>query len=190
MNDHTRPDRLPPLAMDELNEAQRKAAQALIDGPRKGVKGPFVPLLRSPELMDRIQRVGEYLRYDSILPRRINEWVTAIVAREWSEPFEWSVHYPLARDAGVAQATLDELAQGARPQQMAVDEALAYDFTMELMRNKGISDLTWQRALTQWQEQGVVELVGLIGYFTGMVMMLNAAHTPAINPVPLPALPR
>ncbi|MBB5189449.1 4-carboxymuconolactone decarboxylase [Silvimonas terrae] len=190
MTESARTDRLPPLAPAQLNDAQRKAAQALINGPRKGVKGPFVPLLRSPELMDRIQRVGEYLRYDSILPRRINEWVTLIVAREWSEPFEWSVHYPLALEAGVAQTTLDELAQGSRPQQMAADEALAWDFTLELTRNKGVSDITWQRALAQWQEQGTVELVGLIGYFTGMVMMLNAAHTPAITPVPLPVLPR
>ncbi|MDR3426590.1 carboxymuconolactone decarboxylase family protein [Silvimonas sp.] len=188
--DQQRTDRLPPLPLETLTEAQRTAAQALIDGPRKGVKGPFIPMLRSPELLDRVQRVGEYLRYDTVLENRIGEFVTLIVAREWSEPFEWSTHYPLALAAGVAQSTLDDLAEGARPQTMAQDEALAWDFTTELTRNKGVSDGTWQRALQQFGEQGVVELVGLIGYFTSVIMLLSAAHTPAVNPLPLPVLPR
>src|SRR5947207_13682953 len=92
-------DRMPPLAAERMTAAQRKAADELTAGPRKGVKGPFVPLLRSPELMDRLQKVGEYLRFQSPLEPRIGELVMLIIAREWTQQFEWGVHVTLGRRA-------------------------------------------------------------------------------------------
>ena len=92
MND----DRMPPLPRERMTEAQRAAADELIAGPRKGVKGPFIPLLRSPELMARLQKVGEYLRFDSVLPPRLSEFTTLVVARHWTQQFEWFVHVQLA----------------------------------------------------------------------------------------------
>jgi 4-carboxymuconolactone decarboxylase len=188
-------DRLPPIAMEQMNERQRKSAQALIAGPRGPAaiqRGPFVPLLRSPELMDRLQRVGEYLRFDSALPARIGEFVTLIVAREWTQQFEWAAHVPLARKAGVATATIDALAEGRRPDTMAGDEALAYDFCVELLRTRGVCDATWSLGVARFGETGVLDLVGLIGYFITIDMVLNVAHTPGGAPdvAPLAPLPR
>ena len=178
MTDSRDTDRLPPLRLEQMNEAQRKAAEELIAGPRKGVKGPFIPLLRSPELLARMQKVGEYLRFQSALSTRINEFVTLIVAREWTQEFEWFIHLPLAAKAGTSGETLAAVAQGRRAPAMADDEAVAYDFTTELIAHHGVCDATYARALATFGEQGLIDLVGLIGYFTAISMVLNVAHTP------------
>ena len=171
-------DRMPPLDPEAMTPAQAKAAQALAAGPRGGVKGPFIPLLRSPELMDRLQKVGEYLRFPSPLPARISELVILAVARQWTQQFEWFVHMPLALDAGVKRETLASLAEGRRPDAMATDEEIAYDFCNELVQAKGVADTTYRRAVQQFGEQGVVDLLGLIGYFTTVSMVMNVAGTP------------
>jgi 4-carboxymuconolactone decarboxylase len=181
-------DRLPPLQLEQMNEAQRKAAEELIAGPRKGVKGPFIPLLRSPELLARMQKVGEYLRFQSALSPRINEFVTLIVSREWTQEFEWFVHLPLAAKAGTSAETLSALADGQRPSSMSDDETIAYDFTTELIARHGVCDATYARALATFGEQGVMDLVGLIGYFTAIAMVLNVAHTPPEAPTGRPLL--
>jgi 4-carboxymuconolactone decarboxylase len=170
---------MPPLDPAAMNEAQRKAAQALAAGPRGGVKGPFIALLRSPELMDRLQQVGEYLRFRSSLEPRISEFLMLIVSRIWTQQFEWSVHVPLALKAGVKPQTVETLAAGARPGQMAADEALAYDFCDELLRSTGVCDATYRAAVDQFGEHGVIDMLGVIGYFTTVSMVLNVAHTPA-----------
>lgn len=176
--DATPVDRLPPLALEQMNDAQRSAAEALIAGPRKGVKGPFIPLLRSPELLNRMQKVGEYLRFQSALTPRINEFVTLIVAREYTQEFEWFVHLPLAAKAGTSAGTLAALAVGQRPPAMADDETVAYDFTTELLARHGVCDATYDRTLATFGEQGLMDLVGLIGYFAAISLVLNVAHTP------------
>lgn len=184
-------DRMPPLAEAQMNDAQRQAAAALAAGPRKGVFGPFIPLMRSPDLMDRLQRVGEYLRFGSSVPGRLNELAMCVVARHWTNQFEWAVHYPLALKAGVAQATLDAIAQGARPAAMAEDEALVHDFLGELLATRGVCDATYARAKDRLGEQGVVDLVGLAGYFAALCMVMNVARTPpaASEVAPLAHLP-
>lgn len=174
-----RHERLPLPARETLNDAQRAAADALIAGPRKGVKGPFVALLRSPVLMDRLAKVGEYLRFESALPTRINEFVTLVVARHVSNQFEWAIHHPLALAAGTARETLDALALGARPATMSADEALAHDFATELLQRHGVSEPVYGAALGRWGEQGVVELTALIGYFACVSWIMNVARTPA-----------
>ena len=188
----SRVDRLPPLALEQMNEAQRKAAEELIAGPRKAVKGPFIALLRSPELLARMQKVGEYLRFQSALSTRINEFVTLIVAREWTQEFEWFIHLPLAAKAGTSAVTLAALADGQRPPAMAADEAIAYDFTTELLARHGVCNATYASALATLGEQGVMDLVGLIGYFAAICMVLNVAHTPpeAMTGPPLVRFPR
>jgi|SRR5438552_5589668 len=173
-------DRMPPLAAEKMNEAQRKAAAELTAGPRKGVKGPFVPLIRSPELMDRLQKVGEYLRFQSSLEQRISELIMLIVSREWTQHFEWSVHVPLGRKAGLASETIDAIAEGRRPSGMPVDEEIVYDFCDELLRTKGVSETTYRHAVKAFGENGVVDIVGVAGYFTTVSMVMNAAHTPPV----------
>lgn len=98
-----------------MDDAQKTAVQELIDGPRGAVYCPFVPLLRSPELMNSRQKIGEYLRFNSALETRTKEFVMLIVSRQWTQPFEWCMHYPLALKAGMRQDVLDALAEGRRP---------------------------------------------------------------------------
>jgi 4-carboxymuconolactone decarboxylase len=184
---------MPPLPADRMTDAQRKAAAEMIAGPRKGVKGPFIPLLRSPELMDRLQKVGEYLRFQSSLPQRISELIMLVVSREWTQHFEWFVHVPLGRKAGISEDTIAALAEGRRPSGMSEDEELAYDFCVELLRNKGVSETTYRRAVAKFGENGVIDMIGVAGYFTTVSMVMNVAHSPpsddksvgAMSPYPL-----
>ena len=176
---NTLADRLPPLSPDRMDAAQRAAADELIAGPRKGVKGPFIPLLRSPELLARMQKVGEYLRFHSALSPRISEFATLIVSRAWTQQFEWCVHVPLALKAGTSAATIAALREGRRPTDMNDDEACVHDFAQELLQQRGVADATYQAALQRFGERGVVELTSLIGYFAMVSMVLNVAHTPA-----------
>jgi len=172
-------ERLPMPAADAMNDAQRAAAEALINGPRKGVYGPFLPLLRSPQLLDRVAKMGEYLRFESVLDARVRELAVCAVARHTSNQFEWLMHAPLAVKAGVAQAAIDALAAGARPTEISQDEESALDFTRELLTTHGVSDPTYAAALVRFGEQGVVELAALIGYFAMVCWVMNAARTPA-----------
>ena len=172
-------DRMPPLADAAMNDAQRKAAQALVAGPRKGVKGPFIPLLRSPELMDALGKVGEVLRFRSALPQRLAELAMLVVSREWTQQFEWAVHAPLALEQGLQESTLDDLAQGRRPSGMAADEALVFDLCAEVIKNRGLSDATYAEAVDALGEQGLIDLLATVGYFTTVSMIMNVAHTPA-----------
>jgi 4-carboxymuconolactone decarboxylase len=115
----TFPDRLPLPSLEAMTDTQRAAANELIAGPRKAVVGPFIPLLRSPELMSRLQKVGEYLRFESALPPRISEFATLLVARAWSQQFEWAMHVPLARKAGTSEDTIAAIREGRRPPSMS-----------------------------------------------------------------------
>ncbi len=172
-------DRLPLMAMSDMTTAQRAAAQALIDGPRKAVFGPFVPLLRSPVLMERVGKLGEYLRFESVLDARIRELATCVAARHVSNQFEWLMHAPMARKAGVDASVLDDIAAGRRPQRLQADEAAAFDVATELLLRNGVSDASYDAAITLFGEQGVVELITLVGYFTMVSWVMNAARTPA-----------
>ena len=171
-------DRMPPLDPARMSEVQKRAADELAAGPRGGVKGPFIPLLRAPELMDRLQKVGEYLRFKSSLEPRISEFLMLIVSRDWTQQFEWLVHVPLAVKAGLKPETVESLSQGRRPVGMAEDEEIAYDFCEELARTKGVSEPTYRRAVGRFGEAGVIDLLGVVGYFTTVSMVMNVAHTP------------
>lgn len=172
-------DRMPPLEFAQMDEAQRKAAEALIAGPRKAVIGPFIPLLRSPVLMDRLQRVGEYLRFENTIPTKLNELAILATARHTTNQFEWAVHHSLALKAGVGRETLEALAQRKRVASTPADEALLLDFCQELLATSQVRDALYARAVAQWGEQGIVDLVGTVGYFLAICLMMNTAGTPA-----------
>ena len=172
-------ERMPPLDAAKMSEAQQKAAAALIAGPRKGVFGPFIALMRSPELLDRMQRVGEYLRFGSTMPQRLNELAILITARHVTNQFEWALHHPLALKAGVARATLDAVEARKRPDAMAADEAVLHDFVVELLRTSAVSDATYALALSNFGEAGVVDLTATVGYFVTVCLVMNVAGTPA-----------
>ena len=185
-------ERLPMPSADAMSDAQRASARALIDGPRQGVFGPFLPLLRSPRLLDGIASTGEYLRFDCVLPVDVRELAACAVARHTSNQFEWVMHAPLAIKAGVAQSALDSLQAGARPKELTAQQEAALDFTREMLGTHGVSDETYAQALAGFGEQGVVELATLAGYFAMVCWVMNIARTPArpSDTKPLGAFPQ
>jgi len=174
-------ERVPLPPAESMSEAQRAAAQALIDGPRKAVFGPFVPLMQSPVLMERVASVGEYLRFDSTLDARLRELCTCAVARHVGNQFEWVLHSAAAVKAGVDAQAIEALRLGRRAAPLADDEQLALDFTLELLRLNGVSDRTHADAEARLGRAGVVELSALVGYFAMVCWVMNAARTPVAS---------
>ena len=172
-------DRLPPMTDAQLTPAQRQAVADFKTARGVEISGPFYPLLRSPELMTRTRAMGDYLRYKSALPPRLSEFVILMTAREWTQNYEWSAHYQIALKAGLNPQIVQAIAEGRRPEAMAEDEAILYDFCQELQRNKAVSDATYARAVARFGEQAVVDTVGISGYYTLLAMVLNTARTPA-----------
>ena len=172
-------DRLPPLAEEQMTAEQRAAAAEISSGPRGAVIGPFAPLLRSPELMTRLQKVGEYLRFESPLERRLFEMTILYVARWWDQQFEWTFHHPLALDAGLEPSVADAIAEDRRPEGMDAAAAAVWDLLDELHRTRHVSDETYARALAELGEVGVVEVVATAGYYTTLATVMNTARTPA-----------
>ena len=185
---HTTSERLPIPERNAMSDAQRAAADAIINGPRKAIFGPFVPLLQTPALMERIGKTGEALRFDGILPERIRELAICVVARETGNQFEWQMHVPLAIKAGIQSAVIDALAAGRRPRDLATDEACAVDFVIELMRRNGVSDATYAEATSSFGDAGTVELTALAGYFVMVCWIMNAGRTPGPVGSKVPAL--
>lgn len=170
-------ERLGPIPPQQMTPAQQRAAQTVIDGPRGALVGPFVPLLRSPELMDCAQALGEYLRYRSALGTRLSELAILVTARVWDQAVEWAIHAPIAREVGLGADLVEAIGARRRPPAMAEDEAAVYDFCHELHSTRQVSDATYARALDLFGEQGVVDLMGLNGYYTLLAMVMNAART-------------
>lgn len=174
------PDRLPPIPREQWTDAQRREAQSMIDGPRGAVLAPFIPLMRSPELMGHVQRLGEHLRYRSAIGVRLTELAILVTAQEWQQGVEWAIHAPIAEREGVRREIIDAIARGERPADMANDEAAVYDVCIELHRRRSVSDATWAVAIERLGEQGVVDLIGINGYYALLAMVMNAARTPAV----------
>jgi 4-carboxymuconolactone decarboxylase len=156
-------------------------------GPRGGVIGPFAPLLRSPQLMTRLQKVGEHLRFSSGLDRRLFELTILYVSRWWDQDFEWSYHHPLALEAGLDPAVADAIGEGRRPEGMDPAAAAVWDLLDELHRTRQVGDDTYARALAELGDAGVVEVVGAAGYYTTLAMVMNVARTPVPGGSTLPA---
>ena len=185
------PERMPRIPDDRMTPEQKKAASDLAAGPRGEVKGPFVSLLRSPEFMSRVQKVGEYIRFVCPLDKRINELAAIIAARHWNQQFEWWAHYRQALEAGLKREVADAVREGRRPVGMAEDEEIVYDLLTDVLVNKGASDTTYARAVSKFGEQGVIDVIGVAGYYALLAMVMNVARTavPEGPPLPLPPLP-
>ena len=169
-----------------MNEAQRRVYQSIAAGPRGGVRGPFNALLRSPELADRVQRVGEYLRFGSSLPARLNELAILINARFWGSKYEWYAHRPMAEKGGLAPAVADDLARNKRPAGMQADETVVYEFCTALHTTHAVDDALFERAVAMLGERGVMDLIGVSGYYTLVSMVLNVAEIPLPAGAPSP----
>ena len=171
-------DRMPHIAADQMTAEQKNAEEEFRSGRGYGLLGPFAVMLRSPEVMLRAKAMGDYLRFRNVLPKRVSEMVILITARQWTQQFEWSHHYKYAMEAGLSKDIADAIAEGRRPERMAEDEAAAYDFSIELHRNRSVSDATYARALALFGEQGIIDLTGVNGYYSFLAMMMNVARTP------------
>jgi 4-carboxymuconolactone decarboxylase len=169
-------DRMQPLPLDQMSPEQKRVADAIVSGPRKALSGPFNAWLRSPELADRLQRVGEYVRFNTSLDHRLNEFAILITGQFWGCQYEWYAHHPLAIKAGLKPEVAAELAQGRRPAGMQEDEAIVYDFSTQLHRNKNVDDATYQAAVAKLGEQGVMDLIAVNGYYGLVAMTLNVAQ--------------
>jgi 4-carboxymuconolactone decarboxylase len=180
-------DRMPPIPADRLTDAQKKAMAEFTAARKADVSGPFWPLLRSPEVMNRARAMGDYLRFTSVLPPRLSEFAIIITARQWTQNYEWDVHAPLAQQGGLKPSIIAAVADGRRPTEMAEDEDALYTFCDELHKNQSISDATYDRAVKTFGEQGVIDILGISGYYTMLAMVLNTSRTP-VPPGHSPAL--
>jgi 4-carboxymuconolactone decarboxylase len=161
----------------QMTEEQKAAAAELAAGPRGEVRGPFNVMLRSPGLMSPLQKVGEYLRFKCEVDRRIAEMATLIAARQLTQNYEWSAHYPLALKAGLKAEVADAIAEGRRPRGMAEDEEITYDLLTELFNNRCVSDATYDRAVAKFGERNLVDIVAIGGYYQLLGMLMNTART-------------
>jgi 4-carboxymuconolactone decarboxylase len=173
-------ERLPPLDAAALTPEQRAAVEAF-RRTRKGLEpfGPYVPLLRSPEVMQLCAALGHYLRHECALGHRLTELAILITARSHHQVFEWSVHAVEAEKRGLAAGIVAAIGEGRRPDGMDADAALVHDAAVELERTKGLSDTTYAALLARFGEQGVVDLCALAGYYGLLALVLNVARTPA-----------
>jgi len=190
--------------LTDMTPEQRAVADAIMKGPRAAVgspaaaagatslSSPFNVWNRRPELADRLQKVGEYVRFHSSLAPRLNEFAILVTARRWSAQYEWFAHHRLAMGAGLDPGVADDLAQGKRPANMKPDEEVVYDFTTELHERHGVSDAMYKRALDAFGEQGIADLIAVNGYYVLVAMTVNVDRTPMPDGSrpPLPAATR
>ncbi|GIL41799.1 carboxymuconolactone decarboxylase family protein [Roseiterribacter gracilis] len=171
-------DRMPPLADETLTDAQRAAAKEFAASRGVQLFGPFVPLLRSPELLSNASAMGQHLRYRSSLPLKLSELVILLIARQWTQQVEWQIHHPAALKAGLSPAIAQAIAEGRRPDGMDEQESAVWEFCRELHTNRAVCDSTYATALSLFGEQGIADLCGLNGYYTLLAMTMNVARTP------------
>jgi 4-carboxymuconolactone decarboxylase len=169
-------ERMAEIPLDQMSPAQRSVADAILSGPRKSIGGPFNAWLRSPELADRLQKVGEYVRFNSSLDKRINEMAILMTAQAWGSQYEWYAHAPLAIKAGLDPAIVAAIGAGRKPDTMKDDEAVVWEFSTQLRRDHGVDDAIYAKALEKLGEQGIMDLVAVNGYYDVVSMTLNVAR--------------
>jgi 4-carboxymuconolactone decarboxylase len=182
-------NRLPTIAPDQYNDAQKKAAADFLAARQYPVQGPFEPMMYSPEVMSRARAMGDYLRYKSAIGNTLSEFAILITARDWGQDYEWSIHAPIAAKAGIKPEVIAAIRDGRRPDGMSSDETLIYNFAIELLHNKRVSDASFTAAEARFGKQGVVDLVSLLGYYAFNAMVLNTARYPAKDGPQLPHYP-
>ncbi len=186
--------RFPPLRADELSPAQKAWADQIAQPPRNAKFGaaPYRAYIRNPELAPKLSALSDYLRWNTTLPPRLSEFAILITARNWTAQYEWAAHYPLALKAGLYAKILSDLSAGRRPENMRDDETALYDLATALYRDKKVSDAVYKAAVEKFGERGVMDIIGIIGYYDLVSMTLITAQVSAPDnstAPPLPALP-
>jgi 4-carboxymuconolactone decarboxylase len=181
-------ERLPTIPPTQYSAEQKQAAADFEAARKVPVFGPFEPLMYSPAVMSQARAMGDYLRFKSAIGNTLSELAILLTAREWTQDFEWSVHYPIALKAGIRPEIADAIADGRRPTALSADEEIVYDYAMELLKNKQVSNATFDRAKARFGAKGVVDMTGIVGYYTFLAMQLNVAQYP--QPKDAKKLPR
>jgi len=182
------PDRLPPIPETSWTVSQKACADEIVQGPRGALVEPFIPMLRSPELCTHAQRLGEYLRYRSAIGLRLSELAILVTARHWDQEVEWAIHAPIALKKGLSEQVVERIGLDQTPKFTQADEKIVYDFARQSLVDKRVSDETWALALAHFGEQGAVDLLGIVGYYTMLSVVMNGACTPAPKGPVLPLL--
>src|SRR5579862_2648735 len=183
--------RFPLLKVEQLNEQQKPFADEILKGSSIGISGPYNMMLRSPVMGQRMFAMLDYLRFNTSVPRKLNEFAILIEARLWTSQVEWTAHYPLALKAGLPQAVADDLKVGKRPASMQPDEAAVYDICMDLAKDQFVSDATFKKARELFSDQQIVDLITVSGVYITLAMLSNTAEdeTPGGKTPPLQPLP-
>jgi 4-carboxymuconolactone decarboxylase len=174
----TTAERLGALDPAAYDEAQRRAAEAFRATRGHPPFGPFERLIRSPEVLTHAQAIGEYLRYRSAIGMALSELVILVTAREWRQAYEWSMHAQIALTEGVRPEVVEAIGEGRRPEGLSEAEAIAYDFSVALHRERQVGDDLYARALAAFGEQGVIDLTAVNGYYAFLAMQMNVLRTP------------
>lgn len=183
--------RFPQLKVEQLNEQQRPFADEILKVSSIGISGPYNMLLRSPVMGERMFAMLDYLRFNTSVPRRLNEFAILIQARLWTSQVEWTAHYPLALKAGLAETVANDLKVGKRPAAMQPDEAAVYDLCMDLAKDHVVSDANFKKAREVFSDQQIVDLIAVSGIYITLAMLSNTAEdpTPGGKTPPLQPLP-
>jgi 4-carboxymuconolactone decarboxylase len=178
--------RFKPLTPETMTPEQKQVADGIMSGPRQGMRGPFNALLRSPELADHAQKLGAYVRFKTSIPPKLNELAILLTARHWTAQYEWYAHHKLAMKAGLNADIAAAIAAGKRPASMQPDEAVVYDFCHEVIETGQASDASFKAAVDKFGERGAIDLIGVIGYYSLVSMVLNVDRVPIPDGEKLP----
>jgi len=172
----TKPPRFPQLTLDQLDNSQKSLGDQAMKVSSVGIGGPYNSMLRSPVLGQRLFDLFHYLRWETSVPLRLNEFAILIIARQWRSQIEWFSHAPLAAKAGLASDVIAELKANQRPSHMSEDETLVYDFVTELTTTQKVSDETYARAKKLFSDQQIVDLTAVIGNYVMVAMLLSVSE--------------
>jgi 4-carboxymuconolactone decarboxylase len=183
-------ERFSKFSMDQLDDVQKRVAERIMQVSSAGLGGPYSILLRSPILCERYLGMTDYLRFESSLPKRLNELAILVEARLWDAQYEWWAHYPIALKAGVRKEVADEICQGRKPTAMEPDEEVVYDVCIELLRERNLTDATFKRAKEILGEQPTIDLIAVAGFYVmvSTVIIAGRVGIPDGSPPPMPVL--
>ena len=177
MNPPVKPPRFPQLTMEQLDAAQKPLGEQVMKVSSIGIGGPYNSMLRSPVLGQRLFDLFHYLRWETSVPHKLNEFAIIIIARQWRSQVEWFAHAPLAQKAGLSSEIIAELKANRRPSGMAEDEAVVYDFVTELTTTRKVSDETYAKAKRVFSDQQIVDLTAVAGNYIMVAMLLAMSET-------------
>jgi 4-carboxymuconolactone decarboxylase len=186
-------NRMPMIPDDKLTAAQKKAVEEFKAARGQAtLTGPWTVMIRVPELLTLGRMWRDHVANRTVIGNKLTELVILVTARDWTQQYEWNAHYPAAIKAGLKADTIQAIAEGRRPRGMTEDEEIIYDFSIELQRNRSVSDATYARAVAKFGEDGVVEAANIQGFYALIAMNMNVARTPlaAGTELPLKPLPR